>query len=259
MIMSMIVELFSDEVKGRMQPSNSEVNDPSLLRLADLEPIFEKMNLVVPLEDMDVVKTSEGGYNLMLNQYGAVLRLYPSERNLENNQRVSHGYHSRTISPIGVVQFDGFVMQLMPGVSHHMDAEDGVAEAIKETKKDTGLADESLDNYGSIDGKAKLLDTVLDIDFRLYDQYAFNGVLEKLIEEYKYFEDLQISFLESWTGKQPFEVFWKQMEEAKEAGRLVDGWNNSTRSMIFGRKGDIVETASSYECRMKNAYEEHSL
>lgn len=257
----MIMEIFSNEVKGRLQPSNAVGDDPPYLTLADLEPLFEKMGLAVPRDGEDVVKTSEGGYNLMLNQYGAVLRLYPSPKAMDNDQRVSHGYHPRTIPPIGVVQFDEFVMQIMPGVSHTLNSEDGLEHAVEETRKDTGLADENIDNYGSINGKAKLLDTVLNIDFRIYDQYAFNGVLDRLVDEYACFEDLQQSFSDAWSEKQPFEMFWAQMEDAKDEGRLIDGWNNSTRSMLFGKKGNIVEAAKSYEHHMQDvdADAEHSL
>ena len=59
----MIVEIFSNEVQGRLKPSNTVGDDdPTVLSLADLEPIFEKMHLLTPREGTDVVKTSEGGY-----------------------------------------------------------------------------------------------------------------------------------------------------------------------------------------------------
>ena len=196
----------------------------------------------------------------MLNQYGAVLRLYPNSKDLdEDGGRVGHGYHPRTASPIGLVQFDGFALQLMPGLKHGIDEEDGIKAAMKETQEDVGLADNRVRNYGDLDGKAKLLDTVLNMNFDSYDQYAENGVLDRLIEEYKHFEDLQTSFYDAWVGDKPFEEFWADMEEAKDSGRLIDGWNHSHLSMIFEKKGNIIEAAKAYEQRAQDLDIDHTL
>ncbi len=248
----MIVEIFSNEVKGRLKPSNMVGDDPGALSLADLDPIFEKMHLLTPREGIDVVKTSEGGYNLMLNQYGSVLRLYPNSKKLdEDGKRVGHGYHPRTASPIGLVQFDGFALQLMPGLKHGIDEKDGISAAMKETQKDAGLSDPRACNYGDLNGKATLLDTVLDMNFEVYDDYVDDGVWDRIFVEYKYFEDLQISFLDAWNGNKPFEGFWTEMEEAKKSGRLMDGWNHSHLSMAFEKKGNVIEAARAYEQRME--------
>ena len=253
----MIVELFSDEVKGALKPSYLDGDVPSQLKLEDLDPIFSKMGLVTPVENENVIKTSEGGYNLMLNQYGAVLRLYPSPRGVdEQGNRTAHGYHPRTLSPIGIVQFDGFVMQLMPAISHSIDGDDTIGDAMKETQADTGMADTAPENYGSVDGKAKLLDTVIAMDFSLYDKYASSGILDRLLEEYRHFEDLQQGFYDAWTGEKPFEAFWAEMETAKEEGRLVNGWDHSHLSTLIGKKGDIAAIARAYERRSRDASEE---
>lgn len=256
----MIVEIFSNEVKGRLKPSNVVGDDPAALSLSDLDPIFEKMQLLTPREGIDVVKTSEGGYNLMLNQYGSVLRLYPSARTLsEDGGRVAHGYHPRTASPIGLVQFDEFALQLMPGLKHGIDEKDGINVAMKETQEDAGLSDPRACNYGDVDGKAKLLDTVFEVNFEVYDDYVDDGVLDRIYAEYKHFEDLQISFLDAWNGDKPFKGFWTEMEEAKNSGRLMDGWNYSHLSMVFEKKGNIIEAAKAYEQRAQDLDIDHTL
>ncbi|PCK00420.1 MAG: hypothetical protein COA45_01180 [Zetaproteobacteria bacterium] len=256
----MIGEIFSNEVKGVLASSRGAEVHPDALTLSDLDPIFKKMGLATPDEKTDVVKTSECGYNIMLNQYGAVLRLYPSSKEMgDNDDRVAHGYHPRTIPPIGVVQFDGFTLQLMPGIKHGIDEEDGINAAMEETLEDVGLADSSVCNYGGLNGKAKLLDTVLNMDFSIYGTYADNGVLDRLVEEYKCFEDLQISFHDSWVGDKPFDDFWSEMAAAKESGRLVDGWNNSHLSVFFEGKGNIVDAAKAYEMRNTNIGSDYTL
>ncbi len=246
----MIVEIFSNEVKGRLRPSNATEEIAGTITLGQLAPIFTKMELAVPDEGEHVVKTSEGGYNLMLNDYNAVLRLYPSSKTVDaDNSRVTHGYHPRTAAPIGLVQFDGFTMQLMPGLKH---ARTGIKEAAQDTRDDIGLGDDNEFNYGEINGEARLLDTVLNVDLSIYDTYFSTGVLDRIVEEYTRFEDLQTSFYQAWGGDISFSEFWDDMRAAKEEGRLIDGWNHSHLSMAFESKGNVIDAARAYQASQVN-------
>ncbi|GEM_PF-1896918 len=74
----MLAEIFSDLIEGKLRHSGREPGQDGYLDLADLQPLFDHIGLPLPEEGVDISKTREGGYNLMLNSYGAVLRLYPS-------------------------------------------------------------------------------------------------------------------------------------------------------------------------------------
>ncbi len=265
----MIVEIFSNAQDEQELGDGSFYNGYHLL-MDNLECLFERIDLPFPEVKVDMFKTREGGYNLMLNHYGAVLRLYPSFKTDEKNNvykrfddalspekyftnyfKISHAYLHNSVPPIGLVQFDDFVVQLMIGVKHKVCRHWDRNEQGSEMEKHFGVSDWAESNVGSIGSELVLLDTVLDIDNERYKKFHENNIIEPTIKFSERYEELQQSFYNAWIGKKSFKDFWQEMEQWKQAGELVDGWNNSPLSMQFGSRGNIVKFAASYDEKLQ--------
>tara|TARA_B100001989_G_scaffold240165_1_gene204996 strand:- start:4686 stop:5516 length:831 start_codon:yes stop_codon:yes gene_type:complete len=263
----MIVEMFSDLVKGRLRNSRILEKGDQYLDLEDLKPIFDKMEIPVP-EGVgeDCLKTREGGYMVMLNDCGAVLRIYATRQQYNDDKTINdmagNIYHSNALPVIGLVHFDQINVQLMPGKPHSMGFGSDFRRVIKPIIEDTGYSDYPVEaNFADVGDKIQLLDTVEDVNPNVYEGFSkkswvskifcLKSQLEKLLEANKPYETLQQSFYDAWSGDKPFSEFWDDMRKAKADGLLVDGWNNSHLDMdMEGKGGNIVEMSRKYEARL---------
>ena len=264
----MIVELFSSMVEGafkRLEASDLEASD---LTLDNMKPVFDRMDLPMPNHDIDISVTREGGYNLMLNRYGSVLRIYPSDKKLEQLRdpelapyvkRTTHLYDEINVTPIGLVQFDGVVVQLMAGLVHDERIDQSQALEFEVSDNSAGKFDYNPDNFGRIpeSNEIKNFDTIggdgVCIDN--YGEYYEAGLLDKLIEESKLYEDLQQGFVNAWSDKKSFNEFWKDMEQATCDGRLVAGWLDTHMEGVWRDsivpKGDIIALSKAYDRKLE--------
>tara|TARA_B100001989_G_scaffold240165_1_gene204995 strand:- start:3850 stop:4689 length:840 start_codon:yes stop_codon:yes gene_type:complete len=274
----MIVEIFDNSVKGALRPSGLEFADEPGLTLDDLGEIFKKMELPLPREEVDISWTKDGGYNLLLNPYGAVLKIFPASREGEEQKyskdrveelgkngetrHMAQIYHPSSSPPIGVVRFEAFGLQLMPGLKHSKHGQWRRDDAFYAMVKDIGCGEHDEFNYGDVKGKAVLLDTVEKINLEKYAQYHKknffdrSSLLDKTLKAAERYEALQQSFMAAWGGDKPFSEFWADMAQAKADGLLVDGWNHSHLDLDFKFKGgNLVEIARKYEERLNNRLE----
>ncbi len=249
----MIVEIFenSAEFEGRVlwETGNRipffelSKDEHRLIDMEYLEPIFHKMRLPLPDKIWDTKHTHENGYLLPINRYNAALRLYPTpdtfsrkerkavKRNGEDiNSHSTHIYHPNTLNPVGYVQFDGFILQLMAGglpQDPGQEERERVFREIIDAVGNLDIEDAHKYNFGLFDGKIKLLDTPGIVDVEVYKTFYEQGLLESLVEESQFLEDLQELFYDAWTGQNgtTFNDLWIEMEKAGEDGIIVDGWN----------------------------------
>ncbi len=259
----MIAEIFDNEIKGRLRSSQDKSGLSSDLSLNDLAPIFTKMRLPLPEDGVNISRTNEGGYNLMLNRYSAVLRIYPNSKDSDDEgKRLAHLYHPDVLPAIGLIQSEGFAMELIGGKPHSQDSEFKRLLVSKRIERDTGFWERPLVyNFADVEGKPKNLDVVGEHKIENYEKYGQRSLiqkmfgqkslLDKLLDESKPYESLQQSFYEAWTDEISFDDFWKEMEAAKASGLLSDGWNDSPFSMSVPYKGDIIALADAYEVRLK--------
>lgn len=283
----MLIEIFDTEFfkgrrlaasKGSWKHKPAQENE---LTLSDLAAIFEKMRIPAPEEDIDISNTSEGGYNLMLNRYGAVLRIYPNSKTSdEMGERTAHLYSPDVLPAIGLVQFDGFSVELVPGKKHAdslglyggvTDLETfmlwaGRRKVARRIKDETGYWESpKAANFAKDKNGLKNLDVVGTHNVNAYEQYAKKSwlkvlfgqksTLDRLIKENNPYQNLQQSFYQAWIGEKFFDDFWAEMTVAKESGLLEDGWNNSRIIQEvgnFGGKGFIAELAARYEQKLSS-------
>lgn len=276
--MDMIVEIFEQKsfAGQKFQSSEWGVIKDLGLTLNDLAPVFDKMNLPLPEKDKDISKTAEGGYNLMLNRFGAVLRIFPSsiksdpkgqylcpsiERAEKQGKRQTVMLDPEIMPPIGHVQYEHFSLLLMPGTEHSKHSKDEIMAVDMRIEGRTGYVDipimdseqryVSVRNYGVSNGILKSFDAVGVIDMGRYDTMHRDGTLDQIVENAAQFEALQESFYSAWIGQKSFDDFWSEMEIAKHDGVLIDGWNNSPYDMRFMDKGDIVKLAEAYDRKIE--------
>lgn len=246
-------------------------DDKDARNIAPLSALFNKLQL--PLPDIsETQKTHENGFNLFINHYGVVLRLY--ERNRDKAKpstycEYGHIYHQRSAPPLGIIRFPQFNLQIMPGLMPynprtHQYAEN-VARDFKETlgsPHDTGAR-----NLGFVSKKhtedrdLMLLDTVFPV-FNHSRAYIENlgQCSDKIIERSAYVADLQESFYKAWLSTRPYAMqsFWLKCRLATIKGdRLSAGWLNNEDNYILSStnrgKGDFIEKSERYNERL-NTY-----
>lgn len=217
----MIVEHFSDELQ-------KELNTDCSLR--DLKPIFDRISLPTPSRN-HVILSREGGYNLFLNDYGSVLKIYPSLRQSVNEDQKSvtssHLYHPFSTTPIGLVRFPKIAVQLMPGRQLSTPSDAKVSMLYLLMHADGHDADCGTYNWGfNFEKRLTLIDTVEAVQIEHYGHYDMSKI-NVLLRNSEEFDDLQKEFSASWSQPECFPSFWKSMKNAVSCGRLVTGWNDN--------------------------------
>ena len=265
----MIVEIFDDLVKGKLPQDKGEHENA----FDDLRPLFDKLDIPLPHMDVSISRTVERGYNLFLNPFGAVLRLYPYSKkgvhDYDEDGEVSETrylgplYHPSCIPVIGTVRFDDFALQIVPGVEHAKSSEARLFlfDALFQRDISLSFMAQAEENFGLINGKTVILDNIAYVNFDDYEKFnkrkwwQLNSLLNRTLKANGLFENLQKSFYDCWIGQMPFKEFWQEMRQAKESGLLLDGWNSSHIDMNFPKKGgDLVEIARNYEEQL-NGYD----
>ena len=258
----MIVEIFEKSIRP---PGLEEA----------IEESFGKMELPIPNMDDHGFSSREGGFNVLLNQYSSVIKIFSNLKEDDEDEYdeecvsyiQGHQYHPRSIPPIGMVDMGDFTLAIMPGVLHGQSGKfteeefDVVGSALW---KDVFNDDFGELNSAELGGELMSLDTIYEIDLESYSHYKDKGLIEPLLETHSKFEALQQSFYDAWTGQKGFSEFWDDITQAKKDGLLIDGWNNSPHSSDFDKKGNIVTLANNYEVELqkhirKNKLEELNL
>ncbi len=253
----MIVEIFEKSIK------------PLWLEEA-IDEIFEKIGLPIPNMDSHGFSSREGGFNVLLNQYSSVIKIFSNLKEDDGDEYdeegvgyiQGHQYHPKSIPPIGMVDVGDFTLALMPGVRHG-SSDEFPEEAFDATGnslwKDIFNDDFGELNSAELDGDLMSLDTIYEVDLEVYSHYEEKGLIEPLLEVHAKFEALQQSFFDAWTGKKDFSEFWDDMAQSKKDGLLIDGWNNSSHSSEFDKKGNIVTLAKNYEVEFEKQREQNFL
>ncbi len=252
----MIVEIFEKSIKP---PGLEEA----------IDEVFDKIGLPPPNMDDHGFSSREGGFNILLNQYSSVIKIFPNLKEDDGDEYdeegvsyiQGHQYHSKSIPPIGIVDMGDFTLALMPGVRHGKNSEfseeefDATGNALW---KDIFNDDFGELNSAELNGELMSLDTIYEIDLEAYSNYEEKGLIDPLLEVHSKFEALQQSFYDAWTGKKDFSEFWGDMSQSKKDGLLIDGWNNSPHSSEFDKKGNIVTLAKNYEVAVQKHLEQNS-
>ncbi|MDH5722919.1 MAG: hypothetical protein OEY94_06325 [Alphaproteobacteria bacterium] len=264
----MIVEMFSDIVKGRFRREDAKDKISSDITLQDMKSVFDHLGLPVPEHGVDISMTREGGYNLMLNRYGSVLRIYPSNKKLNEFKdpewalhvsRTTHLYDKINVTPIGLVQFDGVAIQLMPGLAHDKKIDEELVMKLCKYNRGAGGYDPNSENFGRVLKPVKIrsFDTVMenDVCINKYQSYDCKGLFDKLVKQSELYEDLQHGFMKAWAGEIFFADFWKDMEQAVSDGRLVAGWLDTHMQhrldISVVPKGDIAALSRAYDRKLE--------
>lgn len=247
----MIVEIFEQTIK------------PSSLEDA-VNKAFQKMQLPAPIMENHGFSSREGGFNLLLNKYSSVIKIFPSLKESNVDEIIDdetfdyvqgHEYHPKSIPPIGIVDMGEFTLAIMPGVQHAQNGQFSDEEFVAVGTalwQDIYSDDFGEVNSASLDGELMSLDTINETDLNVYSTYEEKQLLEPLLNLHAKFQLLQQSFYDAWTEKKDFSEFWNDMEEAKNLGQLVDGWNHSPHDSNFDKKGNIVQLAKLYDDEINN-------
>jgi hypothetical protein len=197
MIVSIIDKSFKQDVFEDME------NQRGVQHLGE---IFNKLCLPLP-DDDEVQVTREKGFNLFLNHYGCVLRLYEREYTIPDTDIKTaneHLHHHNSLPFIGHVRFDKLNMQIMPGV---MSCESLYFEEIMLARFTQDLknnADAGVENLGHLSADKNdeeslvLLDTVMSFnEFQDHYQHYLKNNVERIIERSTFIKDLQKYFHEA--------------------------------------------------------------
>ncbi len=245
-------------------------DDLTLRNIQPLTGLFNKLQL--PLPDInETQKTFENGFNLFINYYGVVLRLYERHRDKSAPNtycEYGHVFHQRSAPPIGIIRMPQFNLQIMPGLlpyntKIHQNAENVGKDfaATLGTPHDTGARNLGfLSPKHTTDKDLMLLDTVFPI-FNHSRQYVENlgKNSDTIIERAAYLSDLQESFYKAWVTDRelPMQIFWSKCRlatlkgERLSAGWLVDHDDNPVLQMTNRGKGNFIEKSVLYDRRLK--------
>ncbi len=261
----MIVEILD---KGFDRPliKREHSDNPSLYHLNE---IFNKLALPLPNIN-EVQRTHEKGFNLFLNHFGCVVRMYPWQKG--NGKTASpymqYGqvYHHKSLPPLGTVHLPQFKIQIMPGVIPYDRKRHQYANLLQQEYVDTlGTNQDSGErNLGFRSNKhtqaddLMLLDTVFPIFNHSTRSNDYLGAyVEQIQQRSDFVSDLQESFYKAWTSERPFYMknFWYKCRMAHLSGdRLCTGWldeDNAILNMTNRGKGDFVQKSLDYDARLQ--------
>mgnify|MGYP003624278863 CR=1 FL=1 len=261
----MIVEI-SDKGFDKPLIRNEQSDHPSLFHLNE---IFNKLALPRP-DISEVQRTHEKGFNLFLNHYGCVLRMYPWQKGERktafSSMQYGHVYHHKSLPPLGVVHLPQFKIQIMPGVVPYDRKRHKYADLIQQeyirtigSNHDSGERNLGFRSNKHTDANdLMLLDTVFPIfnNSTQHNEYLGTNV-EQIQQRSAFVSDLQESFYKAWTSDRPFYMqnFWFKCRMAHLSGdRLCTGWldeGNATLNMTNRGKGDFVQKSLDYDSRLQ--------
>jgi|TARA_R110000868_G_scaffold13319_1_gene62228 hypothetical protein len=227
----MIVEILENQFRDTLFDEKGQIDH--------LAPLFERTGIPCPKVD-EVQLTREGGFNLFLNEYNAVLRFYPRALYLYKHADVDehiimneHLYHARILPYIGCVNFENFTMQLMPGVAlcdefcHSITLRQEFNSAFSDDidciNANVGYKSPLERNFET----ATLLDTVCATRFPQKHNNYLARKQDSILENFADYDDLQKAFYDCWTNDnaEAMQTFWAQLrQEADQDNRLYSGW-----------------------------------
>jgi hypothetical protein len=255
----MIVEIIENQFRDTLFNDKGHIDH--------LAPLFARIGIPCPKTN-EVQRTREGGFNLFLNEYNAVLRFYPRElylyKHAETDEHIimnEHLYHSRILPYIGCVNFENFTMQLMPGVALC----DEFCHSIKLRQELNNAFSDDIDCINANVGyrsplernfeNATLLDTVCATRFPQKHNNYLARKQDSIIENFAHYEDMQSEFYQCWTNDsaEKMQRFWTKLHhEAQHNNRLFSGWlddSAKTLQSVNMAKHWFIEKSKSYHQR----------
>ena len=196
--------------------------------------VFEKMNLPLPKEANQYLKSNEGCI-LFVNKYGVVVRIEPQTPEKDYYVRVNDS--GCILQPLASIDAGKAVVEICPGGD--VEKDEASIDYIKELLKDEGLhfSDDQLENLGRLHtdnekypkGILVILDRLAVSNMKGDVKIVTNKLGEEAKKEQERFTSpFRKAFKEGLADNSKMHKFWDLCESYVADGKIITGWNDNS-------------------------------